>query len=86
MNRIIVFYAGLIYGEYVTQSDFRLLQTACDPELYNGGYVHYSANHPALQGAFTTDGKSVQWYRMDGTPVLLDHVPKELRLLVLLMQ
>ncbi len=73
---IIVFYAGLVYAELPTWVEFRLLQTTCNPELYNGGYVF----NPNL-----TWDHSREWYHMDGTPVLLSDVPKELRAWQLVM-
>lgn len=73
--RIFVFYAGLLYGEY-TKASFRLLQTSCNSELYNGAYV-YSIGE---KWDFDTG-----WFRMDGTPFLLSDVPKELQLSVLLL-
>lgn len=75
MKPILVFYAGLLYGEY-TWEEFRNLQVTADPEIYNGGYLY---NPIDLRAGV------VVWYRMDGTPMLLEDVPKPLRTLVLLL-
>lgn len=68
--RYLVFYAGLLYGEYDYVS-FRNLQVQCPLELYNGGYLYRIQNK--------------DWYRMDLTPLLIEDVPKELQLSVLLL-
>lgn len=65
-----VFYAGLLYGEY-DNSSFRTLQIHGSLELYNGGYMY--AKHER------------KWYRMDQTPLLIEDVPKELLVQVLLL-
>lgn len=66
----LVFYAGLLYGEY-SEAGFRLLQVQGPLELYNGGYVYV-----------TTERK---WYRMDSTPLPTTEVPKGLLVLTLLL-
>lgn len=66
----IVFYAGLLYGEYAAEG-LRLLQVQGDLELYNGGYIY--------------DKHDKRWYRMDGTPVLDVDVPINLKAMVLLI-
>lgn len=66
----IVFYAGLLYGEYETD-DLRLLQVQGDLELYNGGYVY--------------NRHDKRWYRMDGTPMLDVDVPINLKAMLLLL-
>ena len=48
---------------------WRLFRTQCGPKIYNGAY--------ALN--------NLEWYRMDGTPVLPVDVPKELLTLLLLL-
>lgn len=73
---IFVFYAGQLHEELASMKDFKHMQVTCDPEIYNGAYVYNPLD--IRSGARL-------WYRMDGTPVLLDDVPKELRLLVLLL-
>lgn len=72
-DRILVFYAGLLYAD-TDMAELKLLHTTCGSEIYNGAYQYWVGSHD-----------SRAWYRMDGTPVLLDDVPKELRMLVLLM-
>lgn len=66
----IVFYAGLLYGEY-TVVGFRELQIHGDMELYNGGYAY--------------NKQELRWYRMDGTPVLDVDVPLNLKAMPLLL-
>lgn len=77
MRMFTVFYAGEVHDEFDSFSDnfkaetLKLFRTACDQEIYNGAYVHLRTTK--------------QWYRVDGTPVLLSDVPKRLRVLVLLL-
>lgn len=66
----IVFYAGLLYGEYAAEG-LRLLQVQGDLELYNGGYIY--------------DKHDKRWYRMDVTPVLDVDVPLNLKAMLLLI-
>ncbi len=66
----IVFYAGLLYAECAREA-FRELQVQGDLELYNGGY------------AYSKELK--EWYRMDGTPVLDEEVPTNLKAMLLLL-
>ena len=66
----VVFYAGLLYGEYSVDG-LRLLQVQGDLELYNGGYVY--------------NRHDKEWYRMDGTPVLDVDVPTNLKAMLLLL-
>jgi len=74
---IYLFYAGMLVrvfkGTQSYRNDWAKYAFVDDPEIYNGGYVYDS-------------GKPVddQWWRCDLTPVLLVHVPKEFRVLVLL--
>lgn len=77
MNSVLVFYAGEVLLEFDKFKEFDTWRRACihgAPEFYNGAYVY---NHD--------DREARHWYRMDCTPVLLNDVPKELRLLVLLL-
>jgi hypothetical protein len=53
----------------------RYILTTHGQEIYNGGYV-YSRWRPK---------DPPEWWRCDSTPVLDDHVPKELKLLLLLL-
>jgi hypothetical protein len=46
-----------------------------ETEIYNGGYIKYPEGHQLYPSG---------WARCDGTPVLLEDVPKELRVLELL--
>ena len=68
MNHFIVFYAGLVYGEF---------SLTTKPPLYEfpeGCYLYYPK---CIYGK--------HWYLKDMTPVLLQDVPKELLLNVLLL-
>ena len=66
----IVFYAGLLYGEYAAEG-LRLLQVQGDLELYNGGYVYSKSER--------------KWFRMDMTPLLDEDVPLNLKAMLLLI-
>lgn len=66
----IVFYAGLLYGEY-SKEGLTLLQVQGDLEIYNGAYVY--------------NKYQLNWYRMDGTPVLDVDVPLNLKAMLLLI-
>lgn len=66
----IVFYAGLLYGEY-DKAGLRLLTVHGPLEVYNGAYMHNKF--------------SKSWYRMDGTPVLDVDVPLNLKAMLLLL-
>lgn len=70
MKALTVYYAGLVYGEY-TIKEYRDMRRSCSKEFYNGAY--YKSKHDKT------------WYRMDGTPVLLVDVPKNLLTLELLL-
>lgn len=72
-----VFYANLLYGEYDRNEwEMEMVFPTLPVEIYQGGYVHINQ---------VRYGTGVGWYRMDGTPVLDRDVPKELRLLLLLL-
>lgn len=73
MKDYVVFYGNQVYGEYNSWNDFRL--KTIGEEVYNGGYYHVHNGVPVT-------GK---WYRMDGTPVLLEDVPKKLRTIALIL-
>jgi hypothetical protein len=64
-----VFYGNQVYGEYFHWKDFRL--DTLGPEVYNGGL--YFNSHER------------EWFNLDGTPVLLEDVPKLLRMLALVL-
>ena len=75
MKNTLVFYAGLLYGEYQFDgwkpfSDLR--------ELPDGAYIRLpqKGNRPNLE---------CLWFRSDFTPVLLIDVPKEYLLMSLLL-
>ena len=72
-----VFYAGLLYSQFSTLNGFLLFKNQCGAEIYNGAYV-YSRRYAHVP----TENN---WYRMDGSPVFIEDVPKELRLLLLLL-
>ena len=72
-KQIHLFYADQLYGSWSAGS-FTFLHDI-PPEIYNGGYL--------LHPGFITTG--VRWYRCDLTPVRDEYVPKELKMLVLLM-
>lgn len=72
MNKVYVFYAGMLYGEY-TNDEFKALQKRGGNELYNGAYI------------FQTDDPLKGWGRMDQTPLMPYDVPKELLLIKLLL-
>ena len=69
MDKTLVFYAGLLYGEYAVVGDLRFRRHTIK-DLPDGAYIRYS------------DG---EWYRSDYTPVLPEDIPKELLLLTLLL-
>lgn len=77
---LLLFYAGKLAGEYSKWSYLRFdlthSDTAIGQEMYHGGYV-YSNQDPA-----TTQSR---WWRCDGTPMLDEDVPLELKMQVLLM-
>lgn len=64
-----VFYGSQIYDEYYHFRDFRLHTVG--QEVYDGAY-YFNAHER-------------EWYRMDGTPVLLEDVPKVIRMLALVL-
>jgi len=74
-----VFYAGKLYGKYTSQQ-FKEYKSTCGAEIYNGALVYMNEfrSHPA-------QGPTSGWYRLDWTPVLIEDVPKELHLLLLLL-
>jgi hypothetical protein len=73
-RKTLVFYAGLLYGEYPSWKEFKDEVFADNPEIWQGAYLFH----------YTTVGYG--WYRSDGVPVLDQHVPKELKVLALLLQ
>lgn len=77
----LLFYAGQLVEEVTTSKLLglglsRYIQTIHGQEIYDGGYLYmpYRSSKPN------------DWYRCDLTPYFTEDVPKELRLLVLLME
>lgn len=76
-ERVLVFYAGLLLLEFDDTVEFTVWRRSVvigDYEIYSGSYVYYP------QKIFEH-----HWCRTDGTPCLLEDVPKELRTLALLL-
>ena len=70
-----VFFEGQLlisFEDNVSFQQWRRMLPNCWPEVYNRGY------------ALSTAGQ--EWWRMDLTPVLINDVPKEIRVMALLMQ
>lgn len=65
----VVFYGTQIYDRCDSTKEFKL--SVVGPEVYNGGYVY--------------SPESRKWYRLDLTPVLIEDVPKILRMLILVL-
>ena len=77
---VLLFYGGQLVTEITTSMITgrglgRYIQEVHGQEIYNGGYI-YAPWQP---------GYSCEWWRCDMTPCLVDHVPKELRALALLL-
>lgn len=72
--KVRIFYAGQLFKELPEKgtNTIREFRTSCSSEIYNGAYAYVMENPP-------------EWFRMDGTPVLLSDVPKELQLLNLIL-
>lgn len=69
-----VFFGHQIYAQYENMSAMRkdlYPHTDVQVAVYNGGHVYDSA--------------SQEWYRPDMTPVLIEDVPAELRMLHLIL-
>ena len=75
MKNTLVFYAGLLYGEYPfdEMTPFKGLR-----ELPDGAYILLPHHSSKFIG-------NIRWYRPDFTPVLLMDVPKEYLVLSLLL-
>lgn len=71
-----LFYGGQLVQEFNTaQPDLsQYLHTQWGLEVYNNGIT-----------AICQNSKPVEWYRSDRTPILLEDVPKDLRILLLLL-
>ena len=74
--RILIFYAGMLHSEVHVFPRLEELGA----EVYNGAHV-YVHSHWLPHSIWETVG----WYRADKTPVLEADVPKELRVLTLLL-
>ena len=74
-----VFYAGKLFRQ-CTSWEFKEYRRGWGAEIYDGAFVYMNGFrlHPAW-------GPTSGWYRMDWTSVLIEDVPKELRLLLLLL-
>lgn len=75
-----LFYGIQLVGEFdhnrhVIPSLSGRIKAAHGQEIYDGGYVY----------APWQQGNPWEWWRCDMTPCLVDHVPKELRALALLI-
>lgn len=73
-----LFYADQLVTEYETDcpSMQQFLHSTWGLEIYNGGYLYTR----------TFGMKARSWYRPDYTPVMTHEVPKELQLLVALLE
>lgn len=76
---VLVFYAGLLYGEY-THAERELAHSTWSPEIYNGAYMYVARRD--MRGRF---GSEPGWYRMDGIPCREDAVPRKLLVLKLIL-
>lgn len=84
---ITVFYGTLVVGQYDNMADlYAVVDTVSD--IYQGGYCYYNGKSNAMYTYAVKGGTQrmgAGWYRLDGTPCILEDVPKELRTLALLM-
>lgn len=71
VSNLSVFYGTQLYGEYASWCALWAAEHLS--EIYNGAYV-YDKDQPLNH-----------WFTMDGCPVLIEDVPKELRLLALVL-
>lgn len=79
MIDIIVFYAGQVLLKFDNNKEFEIWRRSIavgNREIYNGSYVYLRS---------TAKLNNRPWYRMNGTPVLLEDVPKDLRAQVLVL-
>jgi len=71
---LILFYAGLFYKEYDSWLPL-INEIKSNPEIYNGGYIY--------------DPRQLYnekiWYRCDGTSLLEEDVPSQLKAYILLL-
>jgi hypothetical protein len=71
-----VYYAIGLCEELADAEALRYFQVWCNREIYSDGYVYI----PTKSLRFDPG-----WYRVDGTPCLIDDVPKRFRALNLLL-
>ena len=76
---ILVFYKGELYEE-LSNEDLRLRHITWPKDVFET--CHFFIQK---QGRYKVFGPERGWYRGDGTPVLEVDVPKELRLLCLIL-
>lgn len=78
MSKAYLFYGNQLVAELTREPGKSLSRRIKDlhgQEIYDGGWIYAC-----------WDAKSnPEWWRCDMTPCLIDHVPKELRALVLLI-
>ena len=76
MNGGYLFYAGLLV-EHIAPTLYLSLhiKSMHGQEIYDGGWVY----------AQWDKGRPYEWWRCDMTPCHIEHVPKELRALALLL-
>ena len=68
-----VFYNNTLIHD-LDKKRFRVFQASCPQEIYNSAYIYG-----------TPYNNNLGWFRVDGTPVRLADVPKEIQLLNLLL-
>lgn len=73
--RVLLFYAGQLYGEYPSTNQYFMVKKYIPNEILLGGYLH----------AYNWQEQSYGWFRCDGTPLLDEDVPKQLKALLLLL-
>lgn len=73
--KLYVFHENQLYGEYNNWYCMRIYGVPpISDDIYQKGYVLSRENNPGID-----------WYRCDGTPVLIEDVPKPLRMLALIL-
>jgi len=75
MSYVTVFYAGMVHSEHSN------IKPKVRLDLPEGCYIFLNSKYRDAPQVFASDG----WYRKDLTPVLLEDVPKELRVLQLIL-
>jgi phage pi2 protein 07 len=73
MSKAYLFYGTQLVAELESQeTSSQMIRERFGQEIYNGGYMYYPVT-------------KTNWWRCDMTPCLIEHVPKELRALALLL-